>query len=147
MTDDATMRVIEALKARYNVTVIAHAVAPRHAGRLENPDGYAKIGGSCEDTIEIFLEVKNNTIADASFTTDGCAASVAALDAALELISGKPVAAAASAAAREKILEFLGGLPESDAHRADLAAEAVRMAVLDCDRTAQNPWKKLYRKI
>jgi nitrogen fixation NifU-like protein len=146
MPDDSTLKVIEALKARYNDTVIAHAVAPKHAGRMESPDGYAKIGGSCEDTIEVFLAVKNDIIVEAIFMTDGCAASVAALDAALELIDRKPVAAA-RALTGEKILGLLGGLPESDEHRADLAARAVRMALLDFDRTVQDPWKKLYRKI
>ena len=47
----------------------------RYMGSMENPDGYARITGSCGDTMEIYLKFQNNHVKKASFQTDGCGTS------------------------------------------------------------------------
>ena len=39
--------------------------------RLQNPDGYGKRTGECDDTVEMFLGIKNGHIQTVSFDTDG----------------------------------------------------------------------------
>ena len=50
------------LWAPYSETVIDHAHEPRNVGSIENADGYARIAGSCGDTMEIWLLVKNEQV-------------------------------------------------------------------------------------
>jgi len=55
----------------YSETAIDHSMNPRNVGGMEDADGFAKVTGSCGDTMELWLKVKNGTVADASFMTDG----------------------------------------------------------------------------
>jgi nitrogen fixation NifU-like protein len=43
---------------------------PLFMGALDDPDGYAKIKGTCGDSIEIFLKFENGRVTKASFQTD-----------------------------------------------------------------------------
>ncbi len=40
--------------------------------RMPNPDGYGKHTGSCGDSVEMFLTVKNDHIQAVSYEIDGC---------------------------------------------------------------------------
>ena len=51
----------------YSETAIEHSMNPRNIGDMEDADGFAKVTGSCGDTMEMWLKVKNGTIASASF--------------------------------------------------------------------------------
>ena len=44
---------------------------------MEDADDFARETGPCGDTMEIWLKVKNSSIADASFLTDDCGTSIA----------------------------------------------------------------------
>ncbi len=134
------------LEERYGRGFVTHAVFPRFMGRMETPDGYVKTLWACGDHVEVFLKVRGGKVQEARFTTDGCAASVASLNAALELVTGKPVTAA-RALTGEKVLAHLGGLPAEEEHCAHYAARTVRSAAADLDRSEREPWRRLYRKV
>jgi nitrogen fixation protein NifU and related proteins len=101
---------------------------PRYRGVLENPDGYARITGSCGDTMQIFLRFQNDRVKEATFQTDGCGSSTVCGSFAAELALGRNPDELAEVAG-ETILDLLGNLPEEDRHCAYLAAETLQAAL------------------
>ncbi len=139
--------ILEQIKKRYSEAVVDHWQNPRNMARMETPDGYARVKGSCGDTMEMFLRVKDERITDCTFQTDGCGTTIACGSVATELASGRSFAEAFAYASAGEILKRLGGLPESDVHCAHLAAETLRRALADYLYQKSNPWKKHYRKV
>lgn len=114
-------------------------------GTMENPDGYAKVTGSCGDTMEMFLRVRDEVIEDCRFETDGCGSTQICGSAATCLAQGKTIIQALGLISAENVIKYLGGLPESDVHCAQLAAETLRRAIADYLANKSSPWRKLYR--
>jgi len=129
----------------YSETTIDHAMNPRNVGDMEDADGFARVTGPCGDTMEIWLKVKNGTIAEANFLTDGCGTSIASGSMATEMAKGKAVAQA-QRISQQGVLSALGGLPEESKHCALLAANTLRAAIRDYLVMKKEPWKKAYRK-
>ena len=75
----------------YSEAAIEHSMNPKNLGELEDADGFAKVTGPCGDTMEIWLKVKNGTVAEATFLTDGCGTSVASGSMATELAKGRSI--------------------------------------------------------
>ncbi|MDH4210141.1 MAG: iron-sulfur cluster assembly scaffold protein [candidate division WOR-3 bacterium] len=128
----------------YSPVVADHMRNPRHWGIMRHSDGYAKITGTCGDTMEISLNVKNNLIAKCTFDTDGCGATVACGSMVAEMATGKPLTIARQID-QNMILDYCGGLPEGNTHCALLAANTLRRAIDDCVQTRKTPWKRFYR--
>jgi len=129
----------------YSETAIDHAMDPRNLGDMEDADGFAKVTGSCGDTMEIWLKIKNGTIADASFITDGCGTSIASGSMVTEMAKGKSVNEAWKIG-QQDVLSALGGLPEESEHCALLAANTLKEAIRDYLVMKKEPWKRAYRK-
>ena len=96
-------------KKVYSETVIDHFMNPRNLGDMEDADGFAKVIGPCGDTMEIWLKVKNGTVADATFMTDGCGTSIASGSMVTEIAKGKSVGEVWKSN-QQDILNALGGL-------------------------------------
>lgn len=143
--DELQTQVMADARRIYSETAISHAMNPRNLGTLQNPDGFARITGSCGDTMEVWLRIKTNTIADIKFMTDGCGPSIASGSMMTELAMGKSISEAGGIN-QQDILRALGGLPEESKHCALLAANTLRAAIRDCLAMQKEPWKKLYRK-
>ncbi len=103
---------------------------PDNFGALDNADGHARITGPCGDTMEYWVQVREDRIVRANFTTDGCMTSVAAGCAAAHWAERKTIEAA-SRVSQEDILRVVGGLPEESSHCALLAANTLRASVED----------------
>jgi len=129
----------------YSETAIDHAMNPRNVGDMEDADGFARVTGPCGDTMEIWLKVKNGTIANATFMTDGCGTSIASGSIVTELAKGKSVSEA-QRISQQDVLNALGGLPEESEHCALLAANTLREAIKDYLAMTKEPWKRAYRK-
>ncbi len=129
----------------YSETAIDHSMNPRNVGNIDNADGLAKVTGSCGDTMEIWLKVNNNTIANATFMTDGCGTSIAAGSMVTELAKGKSVGEVWKIRPQD-VLNALGGLPKESEHCALLAANTLKEALKDYLAMKKEPWKKAYRK-
>ncbi len=124
----------------YTKKVIDYGTHPRNLGRMERPDAYAKVTGSCGDTVEMFLRIQQRKIVAANYETDGCLTSHAAASAAAELACGRTLTECFLVTG-EAILEFLGGLPADSEHCAKLAAVTLHKAI----RNYQvNPAASLY---
>lgn len=126
-------------------TVVDHAMNPRNVGSMDAADGYASITGSCGDTMYIWLKVKDDTIARATFMTDGCGTTIAAGSMVTELAKGKTVIQAQKIS-QQDVLSALGGLPEESQHCALLAANTLKEAVKDYLAFKNEPWKRAYRR-
>lgn len=145
-TREMQAQVLEQARQIYSEAVIERWQNPRNFKRLENPDGYATLQGTCGDTMEMSLNVRNDTIIECGFQTDGCGTTFACGSVATELASGKSVVQALAHVSADEILKVLGGLPEADVHCAQLAAETMRRALADHIYQKKTPWKKQYRK-
>ncbi|MBW2060745.1 MAG: iron-sulfur cluster assembly scaffold protein [Deltaproteobacteria bacterium] len=102
----------------------------RYMGKIDNPDAYAAVTGSCGDTIQIFLNFENDRVKEASFLTDGCGSSAVCGSFAAEMAHGKNPNELLEVSG-EAILQKLGGLPEEDEHCAFLASETLADALKD----------------
>ena len=138
-------QIMEQIKKRYSQTVIDHWQNPRNFQKMEAPDGYAQEKGTCGDTMEMFLKMKDDRIVQCTFQTDGCGSSIVCGSMATELAQNKSFTQALGGVTADEIIKKLGGLPEEDIHCAQLAAETLRRALADYLYQKRSPWKKHYR--
>jgi len=129
----------------YSEAAIEHSMNPRNLGEIENADGFAQVTGPCGDTMQIWLKVKNGTISDVRFMTDGCGTSIAADSMLTELTKGKSIAEARKIS-QQDVLSALGGLPEESQHCALLAANTLKEAIRDYLAIKKEPWKRAYKR-
>jgi len=129
----------------YSETAIDHSMNPRNLGDMENADGFARVTGSCGDTMEMWLRIKGGTIADVTFMTDGCGTSIASGSMVTEMAKGKSVNEAGKIR-QQDVLSALGGLPEESEHCALLASSTLKEAIKDYLAMKKEPWKRAYRK-
>jgi len=145
--DELQREIMDRARKVYTETVIDRWQNPRNFRSMDRPDGHAKAKGSCGDTMEMFIRMEGDIITDCSFSTDGCATTIACGSMATEITAGKTFTQALAKVSTEEILKRLGGLPEADVHCAQLAAEAVRRAMADALYQNKQAWKKSYRKV
>ena len=143
--DELQELILEDARKIYSETTIDHFMKPRNLGDMGDADGFAKVIGSCGDSMEIWLKVKNGTIANASFLTDGCGTSIASGSMVTEIARGKSISEARRIS-QQDVLSALGGLPEESEHCALLAADTLKEAIRDYLLMEREPWKKAYRK-
>jgi nitrogen fixation NifU-like protein len=137
--------VMEDMKRIYSEKTIDHFLSPRNLGQIPTPDGFGRVTGGCGDTMEIYLRVRDNRVANASFWTDGCGPSIASGSMVTELAKGKSVPEARRITEQD-ILDALGGLPEESLHCALLAADTLKEAIKDYLTSSKEPWKRVYRR-
>lgn len=135
----------EEMRKTYSETAIEHGMNPRNLGDMEDADGFAKVTGSCRDTMEIWLKVRNGNIARATFLTDGCGTSIASGSMVTELTKGKSIAEV-QRITQQDVLNALGGLPEESVHCALLAADTLKAAIKDYLTYKNEPWRRAYRR-
>lgn len=103
---------------------------PRFMGTLENPSGFGSVTGTCGKTLEFYLDIHGQRIANALFVTDGdqitrqCGSVVA------QLSKGRSLDEAILIGG-DTILRLLRGLPRSKVHCAFLATAAFHAAIQD----------------
>jgi NifU-like protein involved in Fe-S cluster formation/predicted Fe-Mo cluster-binding NifX family protein len=110
-----------------------HATRPRNRGPLARHHGHARITGPCGDTMEVWLRIEDERVADISFETDGCGSSLACGSMATCLAAGAPVEQA-RALSQQDVLDALGDFPPESEHCALLASITVRAAAADYQR-------------
>lgn len=128
----------------YSETTIDHILHPRNGESIPAADGFALCRSGCGESMKIWLKTRNGLVEDSGFWTDGCAATIACGSMSTDLVKGKQINEALSMTAAD-IAGALVDFPEGNLHCAALAAQAVKMALIDCLATQQAPWKRLYR--
>lgn len=141
--------VIEELREDgYSETVIDHWLNPRNLGRRSQEEcgGFSDwFTGPCGDSMEICLKVRDGVIRDATFMSDICIGAVTSGSMLTEMVKGKTVREAL-VISPDDILSGLGGLPAQFVHCADLAKNALNLAIRDYLALAKEPWRRAYRK-
>jgi nitrogen fixation NifU-like protein len=136
--------VMDDMKQTYSEKTIDHFLNPRNLGEIPAPDGFGRITGSCGDTMEIRLKVRDDRVINTCFWTDGCGPSIASGSVVTELAKGKSVLEAKKIT-QQDVLDALGGLPEDNLHCALLAANTLKEAIKDYLASKKEPWKRAYR--
>ena len=122
---------------------LTHALTPANLGFIPNPEGQSRSKGSCGDSLELYLRIKEGQVGDVRFMPEGCVHTIACGSALTTLVKGLSLEDAAKVDAK-KIDETLGGLPREHQHCAALAATALRSALRDYFEKTKQPWKRIY---
>ena len=128
----------------YSPAVLDHMRNPRNWGIVPDGDGYGRISGTCGDTMEISLRIKEGVITQCTFDSDGCGATVACGSIVTALATGKTVTQARRLDG-PALLEYCGGLPKNNEHCAFLAADTLKKALEEFGNISGAPWKRFYR--
>ncbi|MFO7696527.1 MAG: iron-sulfur cluster assembly scaffold protein [Anaerolineae bacterium] len=113
----------------YTETVLDHFTNPRNIGRIENPDGFARVKSEIHgDQIELYIRVVDGHVAEVRYLTFGCVAAIASSSVTSELATGLLLDEAA-AITREQVEAALGGLPDGKLECSVLAPDALRQAI------------------
>jgi nitrogen fixation NifU-like protein len=128
--DDLQNRIFEETREAYGELGFQRWRNPLYRGKLNDPDGYGCVTGSCGDTMQIFLIFENQRVKAASFLADGCGASTVCGSLVAETALGKTPEQLADVTG-DTILGILGVFPEEDQHCAFLAAETLQEALDD----------------
>jgi|YelNatPaOPRAMG01_1025707.scaffolds.fasta_scaffold15298_5 nitrogen fixation NifU-like protein len=143
--DELERQITARMKEMYGERVVDHAMNPRNLGDLSDADGFAVVRSQCGEVMKMWIKVDRAQVAEVTFWTDGCGATVACGSIATELIRGKDIAEVL-AICEEDISQALGGLPEGNYHCASLAVSAIKAAVKDYISMRREPWRKAYRR-
>jgi len=137
--------IIADMRKDYAEKVIDHFLNPRNVGEIQNADGFAKVTGPCGDTMEIWLKVRNGTVNDAGFVTDGCGTTIASGSMVTEMARGRSIVEI-QRISQQDVLNALSGLPEESEHCALLAANTLKEAIKNYLAFKNEPWKRAYEK-
>lgn len=115
----------------YSEKVMDHFANPRNVGEIENANGVGEVGNpTCGDIMRFYILVEDNVIKDIKFKTFGCGAAIATSSIATELAKGKTIEQALELT-NKAVAEALDGLPPVKMHCSNLAADALRAAIVD----------------
>lgn len=114
--------------------------------RQDRAHGYGKKERECGDSLEVFLDIHDDMIVKLHYYSNGCFSTNACGNALAELAVGKS-AAQARDITPEAIAAFLETLPGHEFHCAEMAADALLLALADYNNIKQKPWEKDYRSL
>ncbi|MDY6862592.1 MAG: iron-sulfur cluster assembly scaffold protein [Thermodesulfobacteriota bacterium] len=137
--------IIKEARETFSEEVVKRWLKPTNNGIMKDPDGTGCKIGTCGDTMEIYLKIKDNIIINAMFITDGCGTTHATGSMVTDLAIDKSIREAMKIS-QDTILNALGGLPEDSKHCALLASDTLKDAIKDYFSHKNEPWKKVYRK-
>ena len=115
----------------YSEKVMDHFANPRNVGEISDADGVGEVGNPvCGDIMRFSIKVEGDVIKDIKFKTFGCGAAIATSSMATELAKGKTIEEALSLT-NKAVAEALDGLPPVKMHCSNLAADALKAAIID----------------
>ncbi len=111
---------------------------------MDRADGCGKKTGVCGDTIEFFIQIRDNRLTRMSYRVDGCIFTNACANAVAELAEGSRLEDAWEISP-ETVADYLETLPADHFHCAELAVGALYLALSDHQARFGKSWKRLYR--
>lgn len=113
----------------YSRGVLDHFHHPRNVGEIDDPTAVVETSNPiCGDAMKLWIRVRDERIAEATYKVQGCVPAVACGSWLTEAIKGKQVAELEAISA-EQIERGLGGLPVASRHAPMLAVTALREAL------------------
>ena len=129
LVEELQQKILSDVRERYSQTAVDHWQNPRNCKRITNPDGYARVRGSCGDSMEMFIVLSDDNISDCGFQTDGCGPSIICGSVVTELVRNKSAIEARACMSPAGIIDIIGGLPPEDEHCAQLASMTMMEAL------------------
>lgn len=114
----------------YSDVVLREAKQPQNMGQLAGADAHGLVKGWCGDTMELYLRLHEGMIEEATFTTDGCGATVACGSMLTKMVTGMKLEKAEWVLPKD-LINALDGLPEESLHCAGLAISTLHNALLN----------------
>jgi len=116
------------LRKSYSKEAIDLFLQKKNYGVIKNAEGYGKFTGSCGNSLEIYLKIKNDKICNATFETDGNEATVICGSIVTSLSIGRKIQDVMTLTSQD-ILNTLGGLPKKNEHCSFLAENTLKQAL------------------
>jgi nitrogen fixation NifU-like protein len=133
-------------QGNYSEIFLEHALRPQNVGNLDGANGFSAVIGHDGNTMQIWLQVEDDIVKNASFWTDGCGTTIACGSMATNLVKGKGIEQALDING-ESISIALGGLPNDGCVCAHLAADTLKAALLDYIAFRKEPWRRKYNRL
>jgi nitrogen fixation NifU-like protein len=113
----------------YSAQLLEHFQNPRNVGEIRDADAIAELENpACGDLLRLTLKSSAGRITHAQFKAKGCVAAIACGSALTELVVGKTFGEASSLR-RGDVVSAVGGLPQASTHAAQLAVDALSLAL------------------
>jgi nitrogen fixation NifU-like protein len=113
----------------YSALLLDHFQNPRNAGDVVGADATAEIENpACGDILRLTLKIEDARIAAVGFKAKGCVASMACASALTEMVAGRTITEA-QGLQRDALIRAVGGVPEASTHAAQLALDALSIAI------------------
>lgn len=129
MVEELRQEIAKRERETYSDVVLREAKSPQNMRPLPDADAHGLVEGWCGDTMEIFLRLNGDTIEEATFTTDGCGATLACGSMLTQMVTGMKVEKAEWVLPKD-LINALDGLPEESEHCAGLAISTLQNALL-----------------
>ena len=131
----------------YSKTILDRFQNPRHAGSMHGANASGQAGGTNgEDLMKMYFVISNKeTIENAKFKTFGCCVSIASLDVACDLLTGKSLENAMEISNRD-LEKVLGEVPAHKKVCLDLTVDCIRATINDYYAKKEKEIKKAKRK-
>ena len=126
--DNIAKTLQEAIFKGYSEKFKRELSKPKNIGKIEDADSQVSITGICGDTIEMYLAIKDESIDDIKFMTDGCGATIACASYVVRAVKGKTIEEAIRMEPRD-VDGYFEGLPEESKHCAKLAIDTLKAAL------------------
>ena len=128
--EEIQKQIIDEEIKRYNKYIVELLQNPKNWGKPKEEDVsvWHAYEGSCGDTMQFFLKIKEGIIQKANFFTDGCGATVAAGSQTTIMIEGQTLEFAEKLKPID-VENALGGLPDDHKHCAELAVRTLTRAI------------------
>ena len=104
---------------------------PRNLGRLGDATGRGRAVNSAQDVVTFEVRVADDTVVEAKFEAQGCAACIASASVATELIVGRTLEEAQELSELSVLSSALDELPPGKLPRAKVTATAIKVALED----------------
>jgi len=116
---------------QYTDKALENFMNPRNTGEIPDADGIGTIGSEeCGDMIRVWIKVTDEHLTDIKYKVFGCPAAIACCSMMTELAIGKNLDDAGELT-DEQVADALGGLPAYKYHCSNLAASALRKAIMN----------------
>jgi len=112
---------------------IPSKLLPSNFGPLRDADGNARVKGPCGDTMEFWVRANGSTVAQVTYTTDGCDYSVVCGSVAASLATGISLGMVKELR-QQDVLAAAGRVPPDHEHCALLAVRTLIAAIEDYDQ-------------
>ncbi|MFZ7126819.1 MAG: iron-sulfur cluster assembly scaffold protein [Desulfobacterales bacterium] len=121
---------LRAMLARtgYSAKAIDYYIRKPHMGSIENADQISEMVGTCGDSMTVFLKVDQGRIEDVKYQILGCAGSISAAMAAVDLVKGKTVEEALAVDDGD-VFKSLEEIPAKKHHCIQLSVKALQKAI------------------